>query len=264
MSTISSSLASRLVSAQPSTDRGAIISLTGMQGTGKTGWALSAVNAGAFSRKHKPVYIPMDRKPVGKYIADLLASGRVLVPKTNFKANLKTANQTAGAKLWDEFEKLNEDIIAEPSLNPIIWDTGTYAWTMCRLAKLGKLTQVMPHHYALANTPFEALILQAEERGKVIVIIDRMSKTYKVGKDGKESWTGGYDRAGYSHLGYVSNVLLESYLTETNGFGVRVVQNKITPSTSGEELVDELCNFGVLMWKTFGEPEGEGLEEYVG
>jgi hypothetical protein len=262
---ISTSLASRLVSAQPSDARGAIISLTGMQGTGKTGFALSAVTAGTFSQKHKPVYIPMDRKPVGKYISDLLASGRVMIPKTNFKANIKTAKQTEGAKLWDEFEKLNEDIIAEPSLNPIIWDTGTYAWAMCRLAKLGKLTQIMPHQYAQANTPYEALLLQAEDAGKIIIVIDRMSPEYKQGKDGKEAKTGNYERSGYSHLGFVANILLESFLTESNEFGMRVIQNKITPSQSGEECVGEpACCFGYLLWKTFGEPEGEGIEEYIG
>lgn len=256
---ISSNLQSRLTSVAPNRDRSAIVSLTGMPGTGKSAWALSACTAGDFGRKYKPVYIPMDRKPVGEYIAQLLDSGRVLQPKTNFKANLKTASQAAGSKLWDEFEKLNEDMLKEPSLNPIIWDTATYAWAMCRLAKLGKLTQVMPHHYAQANTPFEALLLLAEEHGKIIVAIDRKSKEYKTGKDGKEGWTGGYDRAGYSHMGYVANVLLENYLTDEGGFGMRVIQDKITPSMNGAVMEGDECTFGMWAWKVFGEPAGEDL-----
>jgi hypothetical protein len=263
---ITNTLQARLETTKPVAVASAIVSTTGMPGTGKTAWALSSVRAGKFSKKYQPVYIPMDRDPVGAYITEMLEAGRIVQPKTKFKANLKTLGQQAGVKLWDEFNQLNIDVMKEPSLNPVIWDTSGYAWKMCRLAKLGKLEQVKPHHYELANTPFEALLLHAEEHNKILICIDRMSKEYKSNSKGVEAWTGSWSRSGYSHMGYVANVVIEHYKAGAGAeFGARVLQNKITPVTDGEEMQGEImCTFGYWMWRTFGEPAGEGLEEWVG
>lgn len=260
---ISASLKSKLSTVSPVLARSAIINTTGMPGTGKTSWALSAAMAGVFSQTQSPVYIPLDRQPVGAYIKKLLDSGKVLAPKTNFKANLKTLGQAAGVKLWDEFTLLNKEMMAEPSLNPIIWDTSHYAWQMCRLALLGKLDKVMPHDYAKANTPFEALLLHAEEHGKILICIDRMSKEYKMNSKGVEAWSGNWQRGGYSHMGYVANVILDHYKTADGEFGTRVIQNKINPTMDGAELVGIENHFGAFCWKTWGEDEGEDLTDWI-
>jgi hypothetical protein len=260
---ISATLAAKLTTTLPVTKRSAIISTSGMPGVGKSGFALSSASAGKFSEQYKPVYIPMDRDPVGDYIKGLLATGRVVQPKTNFKANLKTLGQAAGEKLWTEFNGLNLEVMKEPGLNPIIWDTSSYAWTLCRLAKLGKLEQVKPHHYAQANTPFEALLLAAEEYGKILICIDRMSKEYKMNAKGAEAWTGLYQRGGYSHMGYVANVFLEHYQTEEGEFATRVLQDKINPENNGAELIGLESHFGALCYRIWGEKAGEELTDWM-
>jgi hypothetical protein len=263
---LSSSLQSRLELARPSLTRSAIISTVGPEGSGKTRFALSAAIAGKLSKAGRTVYIGMDRKPVGRSINELLEKYGILRPKTNFKAlmNGKAFSQDKGAKMWDELSGLLQDVLADPGCGPTIVDTGTYMWALLRMARFGKLTQVLPHHYGPVNSELETLFYKAEEYGKILIVIHKQSKEYKAGKDGKENWTGRYERAGYSHMGFVANVSLEHYRTESQGFGVRVLQNKITPELDGTVLEDEMCQFGVLAWQTFGEPNGEELEDWIG
>lgn len=203
----------------------------------------------------------MDRKPVGDHINGLLRDHNILKPKLSF-AGLK--DKTHCEKNWDALKSLTMDVLKDPGCGPLIWDTGTFGWELLRMARFGKLAQVLPHHYGPVNTEFESIFYAAEEYNKIFIVVHKMGREYKVGKDGKDSWTGRYERKGYSSMGFVANVALEHYRTETGGFGVRVLQNKITPATDGAELEDELCSFGVLAWKIWGEPVGEGIEEFVG
>lgn len=255
--TVAPNLRAKLVAAQPNTQRGAIISTCGREGVGKSGWALSACSCGTF------VYIGMDRKLQGGYIDELLGTGRILVPKTNFK-DLNTGrqfNKDLATKLWDELRGLTLDCIQDKGIRGIIWDTNVYAWTLIRMARLGKLTQVMPHNYGPVNAEFGALFYMAEEAGKIFIAIHTMSKEYKEGKDGKELWTGRYERAGFSHMAYIANIAVEHYKTDDGQFACRVLQNKINPDTDGREYEGDDCKFANLMYETYPD---SNVEDWFG
>lgn len=248
---LAASLQSRLTRALPVPHGGAIISTVGKEGSGKTGWALSA----AAIAKGSCVYIPMDRKPKGDYINNLIEQHHIYVPKTNFKVILTPNNQTVAIKLWDELAGLTKDSIQDPAIRTVIWDTGVYAWGLIRMARFGKLSQIMPHQYAPVNGEFQAVLWSAEEKNKIIIVIHSQSKEYKEGKDGKDHWTGNYERAGYSHMGFVANVSLEHFKTENEvppQFGVRVLQNKLKPETDGREMIGEESSFAMWAWETWG------------
>ncbi len=43
-------------------------------------------------------------------------------------------------------------------IKSIVIDTASEAWELVRLARFGKLTQVMPQHYGPVNTEFRDMI----------------------------------------------------------------------------------------------------------
>lgn len=233
----------------PKAVHSAIVSSTGREGSGKSTFAISAIPTGA------GMYVPMDRRPAGRVIEDLLVSRRVFVPKTNLRRlGEKKFDQGQAGKMWDELHGVTFDALMEPSIRVVVWDTGNHAWEILRMARFGKLTQVMPHHYGPVNTEFESLLWLAEEQKKIIILVHKMSKEYKTNKEGKDTWTGAYERSGYSHMQYVANIQLEHFRTPDKQFAVRVIQNKINPEVDGSELAGDDCSFGYLAAATW--PDG--------
>lgn len=252
---IGSALLSKLTQSSPDPSRSAIVDISGKEGAGKTGLALTVSMLGP------TVYIPMDRKPKGDYIEEQLRARKIMRPKTNYK-NLsegRAFNQATATKVWDELHGLMTDINSDKAIRAVILDTGTYAWALIRMARFGKLTQVMPHHYGPVNTEFENVFYAAEEAGKIIIAIHKMSKEYKAGKDGKENWTGNYEPSGFSHMAFVSNMRLTCFRTEDHGFGVRVLQNKLAPGMDGTELTGDECMFPCIAHNTWGG----SLEDFI-
>lgn len=254
---ISGKLAAQLKQPEIIAERGALICTTGREGMGKTGFAMSAALCG------NTVYIPMDRDPVGSYVDQWQQSGQLYVPKEIYKKlggnnKNKGFDASAAPALWDSLVGLTRDVFSDKGVRTIIWDTATFAWELLRMARFGKLTQVMPHMYAPCNAEYENLIWEAESARKFFVLIHTMKKEYVGGKNSKGdgqlegTWNGKYERAGYSRMGFVANVLLEHFRTEDNGFGVRVLQNKVKPEMDGVELIGDDCNFSTLAYKTFG------------
>lgn len=252
---VSVALNAKLQTAEPILNRSAVIALTGREGSGKTGLALSA----ALLKQGLVVYVEMDRQPKGDYINDMFSTGRVLKPKIKYKNTGKAFNKDFAEKAWDELSKITYECLQDPAIYTVIWDTATYGWELLRMAKFGKLTQVMPHHYGPVNDEFQALFYTAEEHGKLFVALHSMSKEYKAGKDGKEVWNGYYKPSGFSHMDFVANIRLEQHKNDEGQFVCRVVQNKLKPEMDKRDLVGDECTMASLLMGTFG---GE-LEDYI-
>lgn len=239
----------------PNRDKSAIIALTGREGTGKTGLAMSA----CLLKKGLCGYIEMDRAPKGEYINDLLDTGRIYRPKFKYKNPGKKFDKTFAEKGWDELESLTLELLKDPAFYSVIWDTGTYGWELARMAEFGKLTQVMPHHYGPLNTLFSGIMYSAETYGKILIVLHTMAKEYKEGKDKKEVWTGYYRQAGFSHMDFVANIRLETHKTEDNQFACHVTQNKINPKMDRMDLVGEEMTMASVLQSTWGGV----LDDYV-
>src|ERR1700723_169108 len=57
----------------------------------------------------------------------------------------------AAEKVWQQFISNYRDGLASCGNGTTVVDTGTEMWELLRLARFGKLTQVMPHHYGPVN-----------------------------------------------------------------------------------------------------------------
>lgn len=162
-----------------------------------------------------------------------------------------------------EWEAVKDSIIAatnHPKVRTLVVDTGTEVWELLRLARFGKLEQVKPHHYGPVNKEMRDLVKGAYDRDDLNVIwVHKLKKQYAQNKKGDDSWTGGYDLAGYSDMPYIADITLEHYWKnatddEPGCFGVRAVGvSRQTPDVCGLELEGDLCNFQTLATMLYPE-----------
>lgn len=166
----------------------------------------------------------------------------------------------AHAKMWDRVEVAVRTVLSDKSIRGLILDTGTEIWEQLRLARFGKLTQVMPHHYGPVNAEFRELLKAISRRPNLnSVIIHKVKKEYKTTKEGKDGWTGKYERAGFTGIGYDVDVIVEHYLdTDANDFATRVVDSRYeTINVNGMELVGDMNDFPTLAQMCFPDTTEE-------
>ncbi len=170
------------------------------------------------------------------------------------------------------WEKFNEDYLRalEAPLDvvrSILLDTGTELWEYARLGVLGKLTQVPPLFYPEVNQQFRKVVDLALDHDKNLIITHKMKKEYKrgSGEEAKDSWTGRYERSGFSEIGNLAQVILRHGRRKEDGvvgdFFVEVLECRQNPSIVGEEYEGEyLCNFPFLATQIFPDTNIEDWE----
>lgn len=195
-----------------------------------------------------------------RYIYKQLASAKDLVRE---KASSATTE-----KAWNEAKDAMEAMVNNRQIRTIITDTATELWELCRLCRFGKLAQVMPHQYGPVNDEFRKSIvkLPTERQGLNCIFIHKVKKEYKAsGKDGKDSWTGKWERAGFGDTPYIADVVLKHYRRDVdpddnNGqrcmFGVRVLDSRYQPENLiGLEFEGEDARFSMLGIMAFPETD---------
>lgn len=138
-------------------------------------------------------------------------------------------------------------------------DTGTDAYEIVRMSYFGKLSQVMPHHYAPVNAEFKGLFRQAYSTvGHNLILLNRHKDEWLTkivnGKE-KADRTGNMIFAGYSGTPYEVQVHLRSFKS-AGEFGMEVVACRQNPNLEGMELSGDMLN-----WWTLGQLVFPGSEE---
>ena len=165
---------------------------------------------------------------------------------------------------WTRMKDAAYAIIDNLKFRTLIFDTGTEAWELCRMARFGKLAQVMPQHYTEVNSEFRALVKAAYERKDLnVFFLHKVKKEYRTGSGGKDAWNGKWERSGFGDMPYLVDVNLENYFnSETKEFGVRVVDSRINMINAvGMELEGSLCTFSMLAETLFPETIGTKIWE---
>lgn len=172
----------------------------------------------------------------------------------------RAATAETNLKIWDTVEKAVRTAVEDTGIRTLVVDTGTETWELLRLARFGKLTQVMPHHYGPVNAEFRELLKAVQKRpGLNSVWIHKVKKEYKTNREGKDSWTGKYERSGFTDFGYVCDVIVENYLdSESKEFGIRIVDSRYeTAEVIGLELTGDMGSFQSLAQLLFPDTEEE-------
>jgi hypothetical protein len=154
---------------------------------------------------------------------------------------------------WEKAKRAIIAIIENPAFRTFIGDTATEFYELCRLARHGKLAQVMPHHYGPLNAEFRELVKRAAEREDLNCIwIHKRRKVYKENAKGESNWTGEWERSGFADLAYLADVNLENYYDyEQQVFGAKMLDCRQNPACIGQEFEGEFCNFTAVACSVF-------------
>jgi len=149
--------------------------------------------------------------------------------------------------MWDKFEKSYYWALGEPSIRTVVIDTASELWELIRMARFGKLTQVMPYMYGPVNAEFRTILRAAYGSDKNLILSHKMRKVYK-----GDNWTGAYERAGFGDTGFLVQVNTQIYrdLPDDSGtpaeFHLYIKDCRQNGDLLGVTLSGALCTFPVL------------------
>ena len=194
------------------------------------------------------------------YIADY----RISLAATGLKKRtLEDMQELSSAcnKIWSNIVRDYNEAL-ESGARTVIVDTATELWEILRMARFGKLTQIMPHHYAPVNAEFDGFIKDSYEHpGVNLILLHKLKEEWKNSADGKGNKTGEYERAGFKGVAFAVQVNAVVWRDKDeekvpNCFHITVQDCRHDPSLNGLDLAGEDCNFPTLAALVLGgEPE---------
>ena len=123
-------------------------------------------------------------------------------------------------------------------IRTVVADTASEIWELLRLARFGKLSQVMPMHYGPVNAEYKELLRKAANSDKNVILLHRMKSEYV-----DEKRTGKYERTGFGETGHIVQANLRCYRDSDNEWHVMVRDCRQNALLAGEELVGPMASF---------------------
>jgi hypothetical protein len=147
----------------------------------------------------------------------------------------------AARGVWETFCKNFRASI--PKSRTVVVDTGSEAWNLCRLARLGKLVQVMPVQYTAVNSEFRQLTQLALLNSETNVIYThKMKAVYKNDQKTEE-----VERAGFGDIEYDVQAVVRTERDFTKvgieQFSVLIEECRLNPLASGMRFTGADCSF---------------------
>ena len=177
------------------TPKGILLSVDGHPKSGKTEFGLSMpgdlfvlnLNWGLAGVIEKHV-------KTGKriYVADIQIPFSKDLPGGGF-----TVLSSAAADQWRKAILTLQEAIKEADVKSIFIDMGTELWDLLRIARLGKLAQVLPVQYAAVNAEFRQLLQLLLTCKKNVVLSHKVKPEYV-----NDQKTNRFERAGFGDIGF--------------------------------------------------------------
>jgi hypothetical protein len=231
----------------PSLNRGIFIDIIGMEGTGKSTFALTLPGPIA--------YVDIDQS-VDR--AKRTEGTKVRVIRVNYALTVGMSNEEvskACRPAWNKAAESLTEAIGDWASSAVI-DTGTEAWELKRLSSFGTLNPSgnrMDRLYGPVNASFRLMLRTVYRTNKKhLVIVHQMYDEYmdKM-RDGKVQSvrTGNKVPRGFKEVGYMSDVQIKTF-KEDGEFKAEIITCKVPPngpSLEGVILEDDQCNFATVM-----------------
>lgn len=183
-------------------------------------------------------------------------------------------NANEWVKMWEHVKKSYYNAL-NSNVRTIVMDTASEMWELVRLARFGKLTQVMPHHYGPVNTEFRDLIRAVYKTDKNLVLLHKLKEEYINDKK-----TGRYERAGFKDVAYQVQInlrvwrrqgeeeetgrgrknVLTADIAHTGNFGFTIIDCRMDASLAGMEIEEPMNTFSMLGQMVYPETEPEDWE----
>jgi hypothetical protein len=150
----------------------------------------------------------------------------------------------AACKVWDQFVANFKDGLASCGNGTTYVDTISEAWQLCRLARFGRLTQIMPHNYTVVNAEMRDLIRECYDHDANVVFTSQMKPEWENYTDstGKEKGkkTGRMVRSGFSDMPYLVQINLQCFRTDKpdggSDFNITIEDCRQNPNLNGLTL----------------------------
>ena len=116
---------------------------------------------------------------------------------------------------------------------------------MFRRARLGKLTQVMPHHYVSVNAEFADMIKAVYNTPGNLIILHQLKSEWKDNPTtGKGNKTGQFERDGFSGMGFLVQINATAYRDAVTGVFHLIVRDcRQNPNIVGLDLEGAQASF---------------------
>lgn len=112
---------------------------------------------------------------------------------------------SAAADQWRKAILSLQEALKDPDIHSIFIDTASELWDLLRIARLGKLAQVMPIQYAAVNAEFRQLLQLLLCSGKNIMLSHKVKPEYV-----NDQKTNRFERAGFGDTGFDVQVELKA------------------------------------------------------
>lgn len=218
-----------------------IVSLEGLEKCGKTHLALTAPDPIAFMN--------LDNGFEGVVEAFVNDGKRIHLTDYRGKASMLKLlgmgtedTKAYYAPIWTRFRADYLRAMESPDIRTVVWDTGSEVWELARLAAFGKVDKVMPTSYGPVNSEFKALVDVAYSCDKNLIILHKVKKQYVL-KDSKEVWNGKYERAGFSSIGFLVQMVGRCFRDGDNQFCMEVADCRHNAACNGRVFEGEECAF---------------------
>jgi len=160
-------------------------------------------------------------------------------------------------KMWVKYKETFLTALTDKWIRTVVVDTATEAWELARLARFGKLTQVLPHHYGPVNAEFRDLIRKAYDTDKNLILIHKMKEQYI-----NDKGTGKMIRSGFNDTAYLVQVNIRTwYRAKERLFGLTVVNCRQNMSIAGMELTEPINDFAHLAAEVYPQTDAEDWEK---
>ena len=239
-----------------------VMDVSGMEGSGKSHFALTApdpigyldfdVGSEGVVEKFKKGLdgLPKKRIYASKYRIPLTAKAAKKASK-DVKERLTKEAADLAEPIWDKV--VNDYVKGLERFRTMIVDTGTEMHEMIRLARLGKLTEVLPEHYGPVNAEFRDLVRLAFDSDCNVIFLHKMKDEWVKTKGSNRSHnTGKKIRQGFNGMGYLMQVNLEMNWDKDvakeaedfeEAFSIEVVKCRHNAKMRGEVIEHPLNSF---------------------
>lgn len=229
-----------------------IVALDGMEKEGKTHFAMTAPGPIAYQGMDIGTEGVVDKFLGHKEVH--IAEYGYKVAKGDTPAQVIDKVSPVVDKFLTDYRDIMIPGLTSGKIKTGIWDTGSDLWAFLRLARLGKLTQVMPHNYVQVNSEYQQLIREVYETKGNLIILHKLKAEWKDNAAGKGSKTGNYERDGFQGTGFLVQVNATAWREKPNGdFHITVRDCRQNPAIAGLDLAGEMATFPFL--GTFVYPE---------
>jgi hypothetical protein len=161
---------------------------------------------------------------------------------------------TAATEQWRKAILALMEAVKDPSISSIFIDTGSELWDLLRVARLGKLTQVMPIQYASVNAEFRQLLQILLTCGKNVLISHKVKPEYV-----NDQKTNRFERAGFGDIGFDVQVsLVADRDLKKDGddqFSLMFADCRANKDLAGTVLRGTDCNFMNIVKLIYPETE---------